>query len=402
MPYFVPYVDDSGLHIPTYQDIVETLVDNFRSIYGQDCYLDEDSADYQYMAVIALKISDCLQAIQLSYNSRSPSTAIGAALDTIVKMNGIKRKVPTYSTCEVTLTGTRRITITNGVVSDENGNKWDLPTPVTLVAAGSPLGSVYQISVTATCQEVGAVTALPGTITTIVTPTSGWSSVTNASAATPGLPVETDAELRIRQALSVSLPSLSLLAGTLAAIQELTNVVRAKVYENPTNEIDSNGHPEHSITAVVEGGTDEDIAEAIYNNRGIGAYINGDQEVEFTDEDSGVVSTIRFYRVESVPIYISITITKLSLYSPDIPSLIKAAVADYLNSADIGETLRYSILYRVILEVMDNINSPSFTITNLDIGKEASPLAKSDITLTFQEATSGVEANITVIEEEEA
>jgi uncharacterized phage protein gp47/JayE len=401
MPYFTPYVDNSGLHIPTYQDIIDTLLDNFRSIYGQDCYLDEDSADYQYMAVIALKISDCLQAIQLAYNSRSPSTAIGAALDAIVKMNGIRRLAASYSTCVVKLTGSRRITITNGVVQDENGYKWDLPTPVTLVAAGSPLGSVYQASVTVTCQELGAITALPETITTIVTPTSGWTGVTNDAAATPGTPVETDAQLRVRQAISVALASTSLLTGTLAAILAVTNVTRAKVYENPTNETDANGHPAHSITAVVEGGEDEDIAEAIYENRGIGAYVNGDQEVEVTDEDSGVVSTMRFYRVESVPIYVSVNITKLSLYSGATPALIKTAVANYLNSADIGETLRFAMLYKVILEIVEDTNNPSFTISDLNIGKEASPLAKEDIVLTFQEATEGIEDNIMIYEEEE-
>jgi len=402
MPYYVPFCDDSGLHIPTYQDILDSLLDNFRAIYGQDVYLDADAADYQYMSAIALKIHDTLQAIQISYNSRSPLTAIGAALDSVVKLNGITRLEASYSTCEVVLTGTRRISITNGVVQDENGIKWDLPATVTLVAAGSPLGSTYLATVTATCQEIGAVTALPATITTISTPTSGWSSVTNEASAIPGQPIETDAQLRVRQALSVALPSQTMLAGTLAAIRSLNEVIRAEVYENPTNEIDPfTGASAHSITCVVEGGVDEDIAEAIYNNRGIGCYIDGDQEVEYEDPDSGVISTMRFYRVENVPIYVKVTITKLNLYSAITPDLIKEALADYFESLGIGEVLRYSILYGVVLSVMDDNTEPSFTITGLQIGKSASPLATDDIVLTFQEATEGDVANITVVEEEE-
>ena len=399
--YFVPFCDDFGLHIPTYQDILDSLLDNFRAIYGQDVYLDADAADYQYMSAIALKISDCLQAIQIAYNVRSPLTAIGAALDSVVKINGLTRLEASYSTCEVVLTGTRRITITNGVVQDENGIKWDLPATATLVAAGSPLGSTYIATVTARCQEIGAITALPGTITTISTPTSGWSSVINEESAIPGQPIETDAQLRVRQALSVALPSQTMLAGTLAAIRTLNEVVRAEVYENTTNEVDEHGHPAHSITCVVEGGADEDIAEAIYNNRGIGCYINGDQEVVHEDPDSGVLSTMRFYRVEDVPVYVRVTITKLSLYSAATPDLIKAALAEYFESLGIGETLRYSILYGVVLSVMVDNTEPSFTITDLQIGKSASPLATDDIVLTFQEATQGDVANITVVEEEE-
>jgi uncharacterized phage protein gp47/JayE len=65
------------------------------------------------------------------------------------------------------------------------------------------------VLVTATCANSGAVAALAGTITTINTPTRGWTSVTNPAAATVGAPAETDAELRIRQGQSVALPPSS-------------------------------------------------------------------------------------------------------------------------------------------------------------------------------------------------
>lgn len=99
MAYFTPYVDASGLHTPTYQDILDDLKYKMKAIYGQDIYLENDSADYQMLSIFALKIADSYQAVHYAYNSRSPDTAIGAALDSIVKLNGIMRKSAGYSTC---------------------------------------------------------------------------------------------------------------------------------------------------------------------------------------------------------------------------------------------------------------------------------------------------------------
>ena len=92
MTYFKPYVDASGFHYPSYDDIKQELIGEMKRIYGQDLYLDNDSQDYQMISAFALKIYDTYQAIELDYNNRSTKTAIGTALDALVKNNGITRK----------------------------------------------------------------------------------------------------------------------------------------------------------------------------------------------------------------------------------------------------------------------------------------------------------------------
>ena len=64
MAYTAPYIDDAGLHIPTYADIRDDLVEQFKSIYGQDIYLENDSQDYQ-------KTYDTMQLLQIVYNNHS-------------------------------------------------------------------------------------------------------------------------------------------------------------------------------------------------------------------------------------------------------------------------------------------------------------------------------------------
>lgn len=85
MAYFKPYIDGTGYHYPTYNDIRDDMMDRFRQIYGQDIYLGNDSQDYQMISIFALKIYDTFQAVELDYNNRSPKTAIGTALDALVK-----------------------------------------------------------------------------------------------------------------------------------------------------------------------------------------------------------------------------------------------------------------------------------------------------------------------------
>lgn len=125
MTYFKPYVDSTGLHIPTYNDILEDMIAAMKQIYGDDIYLDNSSPDYQLLSIFALKQSDTLQALAYAYNARSPETAIGASLDSVVKLNGIKRKAAGHSTCQVKITGSPFTQITNGVVKDRAGLTWD-------------------------------------------------------------------------------------------------------------------------------------------------------------------------------------------------------------------------------------------------------------------------------------
>lgn len=389
MAYAAPSITSAGLTIPTYEDILDDLIATYRGIFGQTVYLGVDSADYQWISSIALKMADTCQAIQLVYNGRSPATASGADLDAIVKCNGIARKGATFSTAALTVTGTPGVTITNGVVQDANGFQWVLPSPAVIGVTGT---SVF----TATCASPGAITALAASITTIATPFSGWISVTNTLPAVPGLPLELDSTLRARQALSVALPSMTRLAGTVAAIAQTSGVSRYNVLENPTGSVDSNGTPAHSITAVVEGGTDLAVATAIYNNRGIGCYVNGTTSVSVTDPNTGNTMTMRFARPTYSPVYVSLNVHSLAGYTTATTQAIKTAIAAYLNSLQIGQSVVLSELYGAALSVRPNPDAPMFSIRALTLGLSSSPSGTTDIALAYNEVAQGIAANVVI------
>lgn len=393
MAYFAPYIDDAGLHIPTYQDIKDDLVTEAKKIFGEDIYLENDSMDYEYISAIALKMYDTLNSIVYAYNSRSPVTAIGSGLDTVVKINGLKRKAASYSTCVVTLTGTPQTVIKSGVVQDISGNNWNLPSNITIPEEG-------EIEVSAICTVLGSISALVGDINKIATPQLGWISVTNKVNAVLGQPVETDAQLRARQAVSTALPSQTLLEGTIAGIVSVEGVTRQRVYENDTNdssETEENpyGLPAHSITAVVEGGLDADIAEQIYIRKGVGCLTNGTTEVQVINKYD-ITTPIRFYRPSYVDVDITVNIKKYAGYIDSVVDNIKNNILNYLNSLGIGDNLPTSLLWNSALIANQNLTSPIFSIVSLTAGKHSSSQGTDDIEINFNEVIQGNIDNITV------
>ncbi len=402
MSYQAPAVTAAGLSTPSYDDILQFLTTALKNIYGQTIDLGNDAYDFQDASIRALSLSDAMQSIQLDYNNRSPNFAIGAALSSVVKINGLTRKVATFSTCQVTIAGVAGTVINNGIVRDTAQNfNWALPSVVTIPISGT-------ISVSAQCQIAGAVNALAGTLTTIGTPTAGWTSVTNPSAASVGQPVELDSELRSRQAVSVELPSLTPLAGTIAAVLAVPGVTRINPgtggfpnpIENPTSAVDSFGNPPHSITMVVEGGTDLGVATAIYNKRGIGPFTNGTGgggvTVAITDPHTGVITNIGFQRPVSVDIYVTVTTSLLAGGTPTDQTRMHDAIVLFLNSLQIGKNVNYGSLIAAAMSVNPDPTKPIITVETLFLGTSPSPGGTTDVTIDFNKVAHGDPAKVIV------
>lgn len=366
MAYFAPYIDEAGLHVPSYSDILSYLVGQAQSIFGTDIYLDDDSQDYQYLSSIASSLSDAMGLCQLAVNNQSPQTATGAGLASIVKLNGLQAKAATYSTCPVVLTGAPGTTINSGIVQDVSGYKWDLPASVTIPAEGS-------ITATATCETSGAITAAIGDISRIVNGQYNWYAVINNVAATPGIAAETDQQLRARQFVSVELPSQTPLDGTIAAIAAVDGVTRSKVYENATNSTDTNGIPAYSIAPVVEGGADSDVATSIATHKTIGCGTYGSTQIALPDNYS-ISGNTSFSRPTYAVIAVAITVVPLAGYTQAVQNQMIANIQNYLNTMQIGTSVQASALYLPALTAMANIGSPSFTISSLSISKNGGSL----------------------------
>ncbi len=382
-------VTADGISAPDYQTVLSKITDYFRQIYGSDAYLEPDSKDGQLVALVALAVHDANNTAVAVYNSFSPSTALTDALTKNVKINGIVRHGATNSTVDVTLSGEVGTVITNGSVKDVNGMVWNLPATVAIDTDGSA-------TVTATCATSGAVAAMVGSVNLINTPTRGWISVTNYTAATVGSDAETDAELRRRQHQSVAIPSITPFEAVDGALANVAGVSRHKLYENDTGRTDENGLPPHSISAIVEGGDVEEIAQTIRGKKGQGVSTYGKTTVQVPDI-YGNPHSISFSRPSDVPVYVSITLEPFTGYTTQIGEEIRQAVADYINSLAIGESVKLSRVYSPAnLGVVSGGNARYYDINELLIGKSAGSVAAANIAIAYDESASCDTDNIKI------
>lgn len=383
----LPVIGPGGMTAPDFQSILAQWQSLFRDIYGSDIYIEPDSKDGVLLSLIAYAMHGCNNAAIAVWNSFSPATGMGEGLSRNVKINGISRKEASYSTVDLALTGRIGTVIHSGQVRDSAGNVWLLPESVTLDLHG-------EATVTATSQVAGAVAALPGDINEIATPTQGWHSVTNPMAATEGRPVESDAELRQRQALSVALPSRSVMEGLHGALAGLVGVSRVKALDNDTDETDDNGIPAHSIAVVIDGGDSAEIANAIALKKAPGIPTWGTTQENVTDI-WGNVRTIRFFRPTRIPVYVEIKVKPLTGYTTEIGDGIANAVVNDINALSIGETLYYSRLFKPA-SLNRAEGGDTYEILGLEVGLSAEALSAENIAIAFNEMAVSSATNIKI------
>ena len=328
-------INENGISTQTFQELLATFKGMMTQIFGNDIVLDNSTMDGQLVGILCEAFQQANNAMIEIFNGFSPSNAQGAYLDSLVAINGLTRLPASYSTVEVVISGEANTQITKGVIADTNNNQWNLPATVTIPASGS-------ITVTATAQVSGAVYASPNSVTTIVTPFSGWQSVTNPNASNTGAPAESDASLRQRQAISQELPNQTIAQGLQAAILTLPNVTYCQIYCNNTDNTDNNNIPAHCISVVVGGGETQSIAQTIANKKTLGCGTYGETSVTLSDG-----SVIQFQPQKYIWFRIVVNIQPTINYNDNIGYAIQQAIYNYINNADIGTTIWLSKIQAV-------------------------------------------------------
>lgn len=369
------YVDGTGYHFADFPTFLTWLKDQYKAIYGADVYLEADSQDGQFLAVLAQAFYDTAALGGSVFNSFSPVTAQGVGLARLVKINGLTKHSPSHSTVELQIVGQAGTVITGGIAIDTLQQKWLIPT-TTIPGGGS-------VTATAVAELEGAVTAEANTVNSIFTPTRGWQTVNNSAAATPGAPVESDSELRQRQAQSTANPALTVLESTSGAIANLDGVTKVRPYENDTSSTDSNGITANKIAISVVGGDDVEIAQQIqiHKTPGCGTFGN---TTEVVYDSHGMPLQVKFNRPTTAEIHAVVTITTNAAWSSDYEDLIKESIAEVINALRIGDTVLLTKLFAPAY-LNGTVAGQSFDVDSIEIAKNAGIPAATNITLTYNE-----------------
>lgn len=345
-------LDATGLQTKTYEELVVELQDAMKLIYGNDINLDQNSPDGQLVGIFAKMGVDIRELLTTVYNSFNPDRAVGRVLDERVVINNIERAGGTFTIQPIELTLDRTVSLqgldgdfnningTGYTVQDDAGNQFILVDSATLIAG------VHSLNFRA--QRIGRVETTVGTINNPVTIVLGVTTVDNPDGALEiGQDEETDAQLRTRRAISPSIKSTGYLNGLLAAILQLTGVTDAKLYENVTDAVDVNGIPAHGIWAIVEGGANSDIAQAIYAKKSYGANMKGAVAVDITTASGGTF-TAKFDRPVAADLYIRFDIQPTVAGAVFDQAAIKQSIVDAVDY-NIGDAANTATLTAIAL-----------------------------------------------------
>jgi uncharacterized phage protein gp47/JayE len=378
-------VASTGFILMRLADRITALNTAMQAIFGPDINIDPNSIDGQTLGTFAESIANLDLLAETIYQSFDPSSATGAALSRLVTLNGITRKVGTYSLAYLTCSGTNGTVIPVGslVTSVDGSSTWETLDAVTIDETGTAI-------VMAQCSVLGPVVAASGTLTVISTPLYGWLSVTNASAVTVGTSAETDEELRIRRAQSTSTPAQGIIDAVYGAILNVTGVTQAVLYENASEAVDANGLPPHSMNLVVSGGADADIANTLWTRRSAGSTQVGAVSVTVNDS-MGNPHVMKFDRPTPINIYVVINGNKLSGFPASGVAQIQAAVMAWADAnLEIGDEVIQSALYTPINTVS------GVSITSVYIGTAPAPNSSANVPVPFNATASFDPSRITV------
>lgn len=339
---------------------------------------------------------------QAAYNAFDPGKATGDALSNLALIHGIARLPASASTVLLDFTGTADAFVNEGFqVTDVNREiTWTTTLDFTFDGGGLANG------VPASCDTLGAISAPINTLINVVSNPSGIvTTVTNPAPATIGRDKETDESLRQRMDISNSKPARGFPTAFLANILNVSGVIFARIYVNNEEVIVGILNP-HVTAAVVVGGDDTEVAQAILQSSVGGQKFQGNTPIVFED-DFGNPQTITFYRPEQLQINVQVDLidTPDTAFPENGVELIKQAIVDYSiggaralginNGFDEdgfppGSDILLSRLYTPINSV------PGHKIDNLQISVEPALVAPLDITVGFNQVGFFDIANITI------
>ncbi len=360
-----------GLILKTLPEIRDELVQAMQEIYGDNINVDQNSQDGQQLNIYAQGAVDLREILQRINAGFDPDQASGRVLDQRVAINGISRNGGTYTLTPVEITTDVALNLIGlddqsdelqpdisnlFTVRDSAGTEFYLLNSISITVPGTQ-------SLTFRAAAIGEVEIQTNTITEPVTVIAGVTNINNPSGALSiGRNEESDSDLKVRRRSSVSISSRGYLDGIETNLANLNGVSVARVYENDTNITDANGIPPHSIWAIVEGGSAEDIGNVLFVLKSSGSGMRGNETVNIT-RSNGTIFTANYDRPASEDLYIRFSIALIGGGVIDENAL-KIQIVEGLFwqvGSDAGSD--------DIIDFIKNLNS-QYRITQMEVSKD--------------------------------
>lgn len=384
-------IDDKGMTVPDSDELLNTMEERAKSEFGEDAHTDPNSWLGINLRLFAWFQNILYQDVDKAYHNGFIDDATKVSLDRLASNFGLHRNPAQQATVELSFEGTPGYTITAPMTyGTEDGLNFDLYDDVVLEDDGTGVG---RGTGWANAEEMGeASNVAAGLITVRVDDVEEVTAVTNGTAASGGMSVESDTSLRERIHSQITAQPGPTLYGMYTALYNVTGVKRVQIIENLTNAVDEQGNPPKSLHIYVLGGQQQAVGEAILDNIGAGIQTVGSLTVK-AEDIGGHIHDVFFDTATQLHLLASITIKTDDTFDQlNGPVNIKTGIEDYVSSVDMGGTIVYTKLFQAIYNVA------GVTSATATIGRSKDSLSTSDIQLSeFETATAlddGIEVSV--------
>jgi uncharacterized phage protein gp47/JayE len=350
--------ENGKLTVPTLQEIINRRVTEKQIIYGGDINLDSDTPDGQDLNIQAQMEADISEILTDYFNGLKVDNAMGQELDNLANFKGLKRLGGTYTIIPITVVTNRDVSLeTSFKIQDSSNNVFYLQSPAILEAGTHILNFVSE--------AIGNINPPTNTLNEIVTVTLGVVSVNNEN--NPlyvGVEEEDDYTFRNRVKTSSIIGGKGGVDNIRSTILQVDGVIDCQIDSNRTNVVNENGTPAHYNWIVVNGGKDEDIANAIYSTINGGVGMKGNVVVPVTTEQN-TLELITFDRPQAEYIYITFHVTaRESDVIIDLSELKQYLISNFKSKVN------YIVDNNQILSLLINYREGIYLYSNCMISKD--------------------------------
>ncbi len=330
-PVFAP----TGLTIPAESAILSGVQADMNGAFGGSLNPALDTPQGQLAssltAIIGAKNDLLLQYV----NQVDPANAAGRMQDAIGRIYFIARKPALPTEVQAVCSGANGTFINVGALAQAaDGNIY------TAVSSGT-IGAGGTVTLPFACMDPGPIACPAGTLTTIFKSIPGWDSITNPTDGVLGRDVESRADFEARRSASVAINAQGVFPSIRAAVLSVEGVTDAYVFSNDTASAATVGGVSiaaHSLYVCAAGGTNLDVATAIWRKKNPGCGYTGNTTVTVTDTNSGYqipqpTYSVTFQRPTNLSINFAISIPN----SIGVPSDANTQIQNAIASAFVGE-----------------------------------------------------------------
>jgi uncharacterized phage protein gp47/JayE len=398
---YYKYINNGSIITVDTSSLLSDVQQEYISVFGENLSLDPSTPQGRLIEIEANSRKELLNINAMVANQINIDYATGQGLDALGSLFGRQRKIAISTAVLCYLSGTPNTVIpANSQAKTSAGDIFYTPNNITLDDSGNATSYFYSL-------VAGDIPCEINTLTEIVTQVVGWESINNPTAAIIGSNQESDNNFKSRIKKS-RYNGVGLLGDVKSALSSLDDVISFFIYNNGEKEsvtiIDNLIVDEHSILVIVQGGSDTEIAQALFEKVSAGCgytELSGQSvTINVPDKIGNVVVQypIKFNRPQNIEFECKVTVSRNNYTGSDLEGDIITAILSWANNenSEVDGLIIGTDIYTYEIGSAISNQIPEIIIKNVQIALVGGTLSNNPIEIKINEIGVITQDNITV------